>query len=273
MSSVIGWTMIAASTPSKWPWSRTGILPPAFGTRRFLGRGAEDDDRARGARPLPERERAMPRRSPSVAMMLWPQPWPTSASASYSAMMAMVGPSGLPPGSVAWKAVRSPAMPRSTVRAELLQHLGQLARTPGTPAGRVRGCRPSSRYRRSTALRSGQLRVARVLSVRIGLPFLLRSPRRAFASHAGSSIAAGRPENRAPVGAHLASRRRRWARRRGRLAACGSSRDADHPEGERKFAPTGGRFSGVRDRSQSGSMLRLVTPPRPRQPPPPRAYA
>ena len=74
-----GWTIIAAWTPSNAPRSSIVIFPPppssagvpstTHGQAETVGSGAK-------ASPAP---------AAVAAMMLWPQAWPTSGSASYSA--------------------------------------------------------------------------------------------------------------------------------------------------------------------------------------------
>ncbi len=56
---------------------------------------------------------AAPAPAPAVAITLCPQAWPMFGKASYSAMIAMVGPEASP-AIVARKAVGSPPTPRST---------------------------------------------------------------------------------------------------------------------------------------------------------------
>src|SRR5207244_3627636 len=56
---------------------------------------------------------AAPAPAPAVAITLWPQAWPIDGSASYSAMIAMVGPEP-EPSIVARNAVGRPPTPRST---------------------------------------------------------------------------------------------------------------------------------------------------------------
>ncbi len=58
--------------------------------------------------------RPAPAPAPAVAIALWPQAWPIDGSASYSHMMAIVGPS--PVSIVARNAVSTPATPRSTLK-------------------------------------------------------------------------------------------------------------------------------------------------------------
>ena len=70
---------------------------------------------------------AAPAPVPAVAMTLCPQACPMLGSASYSAMMAMVGPGPLP-SMVARNAVGSPPTPRSTARSLPLEEVAQPAR-------------------------------------------------------------------------------------------------------------------------------------------------
>src|SRR3990172_2933866 len=100
---------MAASTSLKTPASMRRTLPappssagvPMTWMRPGKGSGLSA---AASAAPAP---------TPEVAMTLWPQACPIFGSASYSAMMAMVGP-GPWPAIVARKAVGSPPTPRST---------------------------------------------------------------------------------------------------------------------------------------------------------------
>ena len=102
-----GCTIIATSTSEKIPASMSLIFPPPPSsagvpiTMSFPGRVSLN-----GASPNPA-PRAM------AAMMLWPQAWPSSGSASYSARKATAGPSACV-GCTATKAVSMPPTPRST---------------------------------------------------------------------------------------------------------------------------------------------------------------
>ena len=103
------WTIIAASTPSKTPasMSRTLPAPPSSaGVPMTWMRPAN------GSRPSAWAS-AAPAPAPAVAITLWPHAWPIPGSASYSAMIAIVGP-GPVPLIVARNAVGNPPTPRST---------------------------------------------------------------------------------------------------------------------------------------------------------------
>ncbi len=103
------WIIMAASTSRNTPASisRTLPAPPSSAgvpiTWMRPGKG----------RVVSAAARAAPAPVPAVAITLWPQAWPMSGSASYSAMIAMVGP-GPWPAMVARNAVGSPPTPRST---------------------------------------------------------------------------------------------------------------------------------------------------------------
>ena len=100
-----GWKRSAASTPSKRPSSIMNCLPlprsSAGVPRKTISPAISS---ARAARPI-----AAP--TPLAAIVLWPQPWPSPGSASYSARTAIRGPSPpRPPRRVARIAVaRRPA--------------------------------------------------------------------------------------------------------------------------------------------------------------------
>src|SRR3990170_2116767 len=103
------WIIMAASTSLKTPASmrRTLPAPPSSaGVPMTWMRPGKGSGRSAAAS-------AAPAPTPEVAMTLWPQACPILGSASYSAMMAMVGPGPWPP-MVARKAVGSPPTPRST---------------------------------------------------------------------------------------------------------------------------------------------------------------
>jgi len=103
------WIIMAASTPWKTPASisRTLPAPPSSAgvpiTWMRPGKG-----RVRSAAAI-----AAPAPVPAVAITLCPQACPMFGNASYSAMIAMVGP-GPAPAMVARNAVGSPPTPRST---------------------------------------------------------------------------------------------------------------------------------------------------------------
>src|SRR5215475_15993790 len=79
----------------------------------FLGGGADDLDAPREGKGAESGRDGRAGARPAVAMTLWPQAFPMLGRASYSAMMAMVGPAAWP-SMVARKAVGSPPTPRST---------------------------------------------------------------------------------------------------------------------------------------------------------------
>ena len=98
-----GWIIIAASTRIERALARhqspcrRSAPPPAC---RDSARGRAV---CRSASPAPS-----PRRSPAVAMMLWPQAWPMPGRASYSDRIATVGPPSLP-NSAAYAVLRPKA--------------------------------------------------------------------------------------------------------------------------------------------------------------------
>ena len=102
------WIIIAQSTPSNTPARMSFTLPPppsSAGVPITWTRPA--GSRARTA------ARAAPAPAPDVAMMLCPHACPMPGSASYSHMIATVGPSPAP-FTVARNAVGTPPTPRST---------------------------------------------------------------------------------------------------------------------------------------------------------------
>ncbi len=102
------WIIIAQSTRSNTPPRRSFTLPPppsSAGVPITWTRPA--GSRARTAAS------AAPAPAPDVAMTLCPHACPMPGSASYSHMIATVGPSP-PPFTVARNAVGTPATPRST---------------------------------------------------------------------------------------------------------------------------------------------------------------
>ena len=85
-SASAGWTIIAASTPSKAPLRAIRTLPPppsSAGVPMMRTVPPAASATAAAARPAPR---------PAVAMMLWPQAWPTPGRASYSHSTATTGP-------------------------------------------------------------------------------------------------------------------------------------------------------------------------------------
>ncbi len=95
-----GWTIIAASTPSKAPRSPISTLPPppsSAGVPSTTSRPPASSARAPAASAAPR---------PAAAMTLCPQPCPMPGRASYSQITATVGP---PPEPVRFsKAVSRP---------------------------------------------------------------------------------------------------------------------------------------------------------------------
>ena len=109
--------------PSNRPSSSMDCLPEP---RSSAGVPEEDDPPRTPGAPPPARSPRRPRWPPSV---LWPQPWPSPGSASYSARMPIRGPSvPRPPASAPRTAVsRRPAGPRPRIRG---------AATPQRPSSR-----------------------------------------------------------------------------------------------------------------------------------------
>ena len=102
------WIIMAASTPSKTPASMSFTLPAppsSAGVPMTWMRPANGS--------VPSAASAAPAPTPAVAMTLWPHACPMPGSASYSAMIAIVGPAPMP-AIVARNAVASPPTPRST---------------------------------------------------------------------------------------------------------------------------------------------------------------
>ena len=106
-----GWEDRHISTPSKTPASNNLIFPPppsSAGVPMTTRRPGRFFMLAWTPSPAPK---------PAMAIRLWPQPWPISGKASYSARTATVGPSPAPPSRVARNAVSTPPMPRSTAKS------------------------------------------------------------------------------------------------------------------------------------------------------------
>ena len=82
MSNGAGCTIIAACTPANAPRSSSRILPPPLSSAGVPTHGDGEAERRR--RRAPPRA---PRRRRVAAIRLWPQAWPMSGSASYSAQM------------------------------------------------------------------------------------------------------------------------------------------------------------------------------------------
>src|SRR6266850_1719857 len=141
------WIIMAASTPSKTPASISFTLPAppsSAGVPMTWMRPANGS--------VPSAARAAPAPTPAVAMTLWPHAWPMPGSASYSAMMAIVGPAP-EPGIVARNAVASPPTPRSTRAPCVLDERGigeQVARRHRHDLGRRQ--HPVARQRRHRRL-------------------------------------------------------------------------------------------------------------------------
>ena len=117
-----------------------GVEHEHLAAAALLGRRAEHPDGE--AELVGQRERApSPAPTAVAAMMLWPQAWPTSGRASYSAQTASTrGPS---PAS-ATKAVGRPAVPVVDREAAALEGLGGQRRPSGPRRRRApggRGCR------------------------------------------------------------------------------------------------------------------------------------
>ena len=87
-----GWTISAASTPSKAPASIIITLPPppsSAGVPRMTIRPPTSSATAAAASPAPR---------PAAAMTLWPQAWPMPGRASYSQHDRDGGPGVAGPG-------------------------------------------------------------------------------------------------------------------------------------------------------------------------------
>ena len=143
-SASAGWTIIAASTPSKRAAAGQDDLPAAA----LLGRRPEHDEPAdRPAGPATAAASAAP--EPAAAMTLCPQAWPMPGRASYSHSTAIVGP--LVTGLGAEGRVE-PRAPRSASRPAVVEDVGEQwrgRRAPRRPARAGRGCGGTTSTRRS----------------------------------------------------------------------------------------------------------------------------